>query len=949
MKTTKNYMQNENKRAQVTLFVILGIVLVSAILIFFAISKVNSENGISKPSRIEGLKENVQDCLKNVSIDTVSKYGLSKNILEPKISSELTKCASSYINEIKKQYEITSELKSVSISVSDKEILIVADYPITSSTADSAFSVSVFSYSIPRESSISIDHDINCRVLTNEIIYSFDEKMKIFIPEGTIAKDKFGNCLNNLSIKIDDPVVKYGDRSTSLTAIIYTPTEGATFSEGAAEIDLYYSDLDYAEFLLSSKSAKAYQVAEEDLSILYYDSQDRGFFFYSDIISRSLQDNLIRVRTTRFFDGTIRTTSSCVTPDIFSYESYDKRVILKVDEGTVLKESSGSCMNNVGITMGPKSSNVVNFGDRDYNLYPDKATLSPSVSYTYRYTQEQINSPVFKYGYHNWEDLITGNWTDPSTSLITGNAIMGGSLRSRRPNELRVAFLEEPAGIYRPYTTKLNTQKKTITAQITHFSLNIPAMGCPDTKYIKVTELTPIETMGGEDTKTYGFKVTKNQVCETEQGVFPSAVPTEGDEGEISEGFDSSCTGDCTIGVMAKDTDNTLEDGSYYAYTDVYARIIGIGIEAGRGTEITREEYMNATSMLESCEDPTGNPENFCCDEMLDVCGEDLCSRCAKDMGCEEGQGGWECSTARVNGCVSDNSCAVEEPENMTNMTQVVPLTVPPVNSSILPAVCNYNSWTGITNPTTAIQALDLIKNHRASFLLDNAELHTMNMLSPLYPQSSFESTILRLKNKGDDTVYLYLINQGDGDFTPQSFYTNDQIGGQVNSSKVSAFKTRLEYINSQGMRIVFWVRADDSREMMAQSITNYQKYHQDVVTNFDSYAAGYVIGLESNEYMNATVEQMLISDLQNRTTRMVGVHYTDIDTYISRARSSGADIWYTQHGWGKTCMALSSEVTHVISQVLNMKIVAAEYDKSSVDRCGCQLLQAGAIGYGNG
>jgi hypothetical protein len=99
-------------------------------------------------------------------------------------------------------------------------------------------------------------------------------------------------------------------------------------------------------------------------------------------------------------------------------------------------------------------------------------------------------------------------------------------------------------------------------------------------------------------------------------------------------------------------------------------------------------------------------------------------------------------------------------------------------------------------------------------------------------------------------------------------------------------------------MKIIFWIRADDSASMMKQSIQNYEKYHQDVINNFDQYAAGYVIGLETNEYMDASTEKVLIADLKSRTNKTVGIHLGSSSSYDSRAKNSGADVNYKQYGF---------------------------------------------------
>ena len=251
-------------------------------------------------------------------------------------------------------------------------------------------------------------------------------------------------------------------------------------------------------------------------------------------------------------------------------------------------------------------------------------------------------------------------------------------------------------------------------------------------------------------------------------------------------------------------------------------------------------------------------------------------------------------------------------------------------------------------NSTNTSINYSAINNHKASFLFDNAGTRVMNLLSPKLSASGAQSMVAKSKANGDDTIYLYLINQGDGPYVPQSFYVNDQIGGEIDQQKLAGYRARLSALKQLGYKIIFWLRADDSASMMSQSISNYKKYHQDVVANFDSYAAGYVIGLESNEYMDAGTERALIADMKSRTSKTVGVHLGASSSYDARARDSGADVYYKQYGW-VSCSKVASMTASAISTVSPMKVVAAEYDKDSDNGCGAAALQAGAIGYGNG
>jgi hypothetical protein len=264
---------------------------------------------------------------------------------------------------------------------------------------------------------------------------------------------------------------------------------------------------------------------------------------------------------------------------------------------------------------------------------------------------------------------------------------------------------------------------------------------------------------------------------------------------------------------------------------------------------------------------------------------------------------------------------------------------------------------TPVTTPDTTPTGRDFasVTGQKASFLFDKTKTRVMNSLSQKMTDSEFNKIVSRSKANGDNTIYLFLINEANGKWSGFSFYNNHQIGGEINQSEVTRYKKRLDILKANGYKIVFWVRSDDSPHFNPMALTNYKKYHQDVVDTFGSYADGYVIGLEINEYFrDSSVDKTMVADLRSRTTKTVGVHYGRETKWDDRAKISGADIYYKQYGFsssngGIPCSEVAQKTANAIQTVSPMKVVAAEYDGSSSKGCGAYGVQAGAIGYGNG
>jgi len=96
------------------------------------------------------------------------------------------------------------------------------------------------------------------------------------------------------------------------------------------------------------------------------------------------------------------------------------------------------------------------------------------------------------------------------------------------------------------------------------------------------------------------------------------------------------------------------------------------------------------------------------------------------------------------------------------------------------------------------------LEDHRASFLFDNGATRVMNILSPNCSEDVFRGIVARCKQNGDNVIYLYLINEGDGPWTPYSFYVNNDIGGAIDAEILSLMKARCEYILSQKWELFF-------------------------------------------------------------------------------------------------------------------------------------------------
>jgi hypothetical protein len=670
-----------NKQAQLTLFIIFGIVIIAGIISIFYVYNNQLQNRTTSLTQITSeLQKDIEDCLEKETITFTEIGGLDQEKLKEKLEQTLPRCIDPLINKLAANYQFNKGQINISTTKNKDNLFISLDYPINIKKGDEEYILKKFEYNIPLEYYVPLTFSENCILEENVQLDSFDKKFKIRIIKGTSIKDSNGNCLNRLGIKIIDPFLEYDRFDTSLTRLEYIPMPlGAIFEFKPSRITLSYTEDDYRRYSSATIENNHFLEDQEDLKINYYNpftgllQSYRTFGILKNEVN--INSKIITADVDWFMDNKIPSNSECLSNVGVIIMSPDKKVELILEPNTMMKKTDGSCVETIDIKQGPKKSPVVNFGDKDYLFYPAGATFSPEIIYKYKYSIQQIQSPEFLYSSSDWKKLIDGTWENPIAPAITGNVINNQNRVARKASELKIAYYEESSGIYRPVETQVDEDKKTINAKLGHFSIWISAMGCEDTKYIKYTPVgfiepdeaglcnnsNPNNPLIGE----FSFEIKKDNTCTTEQGLFPTIMATEGDIAVLEE-YPSSCTGSCSVKFELTDVDLEYE-GDNCASADLYIKFTGIGMEIPnldifealkKIRVLTKEQYEEGVAKA------MGNctlSNNFCCDETLDACGQNLCQRCAQGTKCGPGDTeqtkGWSCSKSRVENCVKDHAC----------------------------------------------------------------------------------------------------------------------------------------------------------------------------------------------------------------------------------------------------------------------------------------------------
>lgn len=229
--------------------------------------------------------------------------------------------------------------------------------------------------------------------------------------------------------------------------------------------------------------------------------------------------------------------------------------------------------------------------------------------------------------------------------------------------------------------------------------------------------------------------------------------------------------------------------------------------------------------------------------------------------------------------------------------------------------------------------ALADIYGSRASFLLMDTAGMSLSYLSDNVDDAWRRRMENALLANGDTHIYIYTQNEG------------DDLG---NVSPKPNWEARLDRLNNIGLRPMLWLMADDSPSLAGRPLSAHMAHNAEMVRRFDDKVDAYIIGLESDEYWDATSVTALVNHLKPLTDKPVGVHLTP---GIKPAHYAAAEVIFLQTGFDLNETQFRQRVAEALA--LGLPVIVAEYDLQSDSnlsrRYGDIACEMGAIGTGNG
>ena len=226
-----------------------------------------------------------------------------------------------------------------------------------------------------------------------------------------------------------------------------------------------------------------------------------------------------------------------------------------------------------------------------------------------------------------------------------------------------------------------------------------------------------------------------------------------------------------------------------------------------------------------------------------------------------------------------------------------------------------------------------------------NASVRIMNCLSPKMPESVFKERVAWTKARGANTIHLFLVNKGDGEY---SGYSPWGVGkkpnaGETDAATVRTMRERLYYCYKQGLAVVIWLQADDSSDWAAALASNADRCVTRIVeAGLFGVASTVVAGLEMNEYWNATHARAVVSAIRAHYHYKVGTHHTGGRTTFA----SLGDILFYQVEPGRSAAQIKADTKSALKTGKPVNFFELSRGPAR-DLCEA-ALSAGAFGVGN-
>jgi hypothetical protein len=224
-----------SKKANTTLYVIIGLVIVIVSGFFFMNANKEQQellesNDVGLTGEISSIKDYINTCLKQSTMESVDEHGLYAVSYDLKRSIEIKmlECVDSFSNYKKMGYEITQSEPVAEVEVNENTVIVTLEFNVDIKKDSFRFNEDEFSYTYTLVESLKVDDGV---VLSGTNIITSDNKAEFVLAENTKIYDgETGEAIDRVTLTVVDNNFKGLNNGAVATDVVYQGLpEGAKF------------------------------------------------------------------------------------------------------------------------------------------------------------------------------------------------------------------------------------------------------------------------------------------------------------------------------------------------------------------------------------------------------------------------------------------------------------------------------------------------------------------------------------------------------------------------------------------------------------------------------------------------------------------------------------------------------------------------------------------------
>ncbi len=244
------------RKAQVSIFVILGLVLLLIMSVYMFYVSRNSirsyEEDTDKVTTLSDVnidsRNYINSCIKDSVQETIDDTGIrEENINQYKtiVTEKITECTKELFNNLEDMdYKVEVSNIIIEAVFEDETISVEVIYPISIEHDGQKIDFSSFNYVFDRSTSISIPNGIADKDIT---IVSSNRNTELKIKKGTRITDKDGNPIENIGIKVEDVHFDGLENMYAVGELVYDNFPDGTYFSEPIEISIEFREEDIPE------------------------------------------------------------------------------------------------------------------------------------------------------------------------------------------------------------------------------------------------------------------------------------------------------------------------------------------------------------------------------------------------------------------------------------------------------------------------------------------------------------------------------------------------------------------------------------------------------------------------------------------------------------------------------------------------------------------------------